>query len=188
VLTYLESDAAGDAAMTLKVMRARKRQRFDSSLSPPILCYEVLMATPRIKPYEEVPFTNSYGMTLHPGDPAVAVTKCAGSANLHFGRYLGRRGNRVVMQIKKFRRVFEHRETKIPYDYEAASRANPYPPYPVGGSRNPEYANYRQKVEEYGRIDKEMRKDYHYVSYPYIGYTELRSNKIFPGDLALRDL
>lgn len=207
---FLESDAAGDAATSLKLVRALTRQEFDSTLSPPILAdlpcvgtvplsfcgslYDgVVMRKPRLVPYDAVPFTNSQGMTLNPGDSAVAVTCGRGTANLNFGKYLGTRGSgrnvQVVMEVTRFSQRFEHKETCEPYNYALESKELPYPrvsPYPRYGSS--EWEQYQKLLGDYTVAQKARREGYHYKKYPYTAYTTLKKNKIYPGEVSVKDL
>jgi hypothetical protein len=189
----LESDVTGDVAATLKVARGRDAQEFDSTLSPPIY-HGVVMSKSRLVPFDAVPFTNEHGMTLNPGDAAVAVTRGRGDVSLNFGKYLGlRKSGRnkdcVVMEVIRYTKKFEHRETGEAYDYELERKELPYPrssPYPRYGT--PEYERWREEIASWTAAQKKRQEPYWYKSYPYTTVTMLKRNKIFPGDIALRDL
>jgi len=151
-----------------------------------------------------VTFTSEAGHTFEPGDPAIAVTQCYRSAELRHGTYVGVRyyprysdeGKRpcVVMEIWKSKRKLVHKETGEEYNYKA-ERALEYPSY-VGcynyHTQNAEYERavreYNEKRQAYYNAVKEMRKDYEYRKFRYVGRTMLQLNKIFPADIALRDV
>ena len=46
-----------------------------------------------------VPFTNSFGQVINPGDEVVVVTHCTGSTNITKGKYLGMRGESVQAEV-----------------------------------------------------------------------------------------
>lgn len=157
-------------------------------------------------PIEAEPFTSNSGHTFNPGDPAIAVTHGWGSANLRFGKYIGVRYYKkywyrndnpkgvpcVVMEVVKSKKKLLHKETGAVYDRKAEN-AIPYPSFPAHyryGS--PEYnachEQYDREISEYRAKVKELRKDYEYRDIEFIGRTMLQLNKIYPADIALRDV
>jgi hypothetical protein len=158
-------------------------------------------------PIEPDSFTSKFGgHTFNPGDPAIAITMGYRSANLRHGKYLGVRYYKsyysreenpkgspcVVMEVVKSTRKLCHKETGAFYDYAEENKI-PYPAYPSQFRYNtPEYtaakAKYDQERVEYRAKVDELRKDYEWRDIKYTGRTMLQLNKIYPADIALRDM
>lgn len=49
---------------------------------------------------EAVPFTNSIGQVINPGDDVAVITHCTGSTITYKGKYLGMRGNKVQAVVE----------------------------------------------------------------------------------------
>lgn len=163
----------------------------------------------RLKPFDAVPFTNSKGHVLQPGDAAIAVTTCTSRGELRVGTYLGTRkgsyGVNVILEVKDSRTVLVD-ANDVPYDFGLENRELPYPRnYPLfnaNGARygTPEYnaaiAEYQRAVKEYndGPVAEyraaqiKRRENYSFKEFPYTWVTNLQNNNIYPAGIALVDV
>lgn len=163
----------------------------------------------RLKPYDAVPFTNSKGHVLQPGDAAIAVTTCTSRGELRIGTYLGTRkgsyGVGVVLEVKDSRKLLVDKND-VPYDFAAENRELPYPRnharFNANGARygTPEYnaanAEYQRAVKEYNdgpvaeyrAAQAKRRSAYSFKEFPYTWVTNLQNNNIYPAGIALADV
>ena len=160
----------------------------------------------RLKPFDAVPFTNSKGHVLQPGDAAIAVTTCTSRGELRVGTYLGTRkgsyGVNVILEVKDSRTKLVDKND-VEYDYAAENRELPYPRnYPrfnANGARygtpewNEEYKRAVQEyndgpVAEYKAAQTKRREGYANKEFPYTWVTNLQNNNIYPAGIALVDV
>lgn len=166
----------------------------------------------RLKPFDAVPFTNSKGHVLQPGDAAIAVTTCTSRGELRIGTYLGTRkgsghygGISVILEVKDSRKLLVD-ANDVPYDFGLENRELPYPRgYPRFNRTNarygtPEYnaANeeYQKEVKayndgpvaEYKAAQAKRRENYSFKEFPYTWVTNLQNNNIYPAGIALADV
>ncbi len=163
----------------------------------------------RLKPFDAVPFTNSKGHVLQPGDAAIAVTTCTSRGELRVGTYLGTRkgsyGVNVILEVKDSRTVLVD-ANDVPYDWNAEYRELPYPRgYPrfnANGARygTPEYIKANEEyqaavkeynagpVAEYKAAQAKRREGYANKEFPYTWVTNLQNNNIYPAGIALVDV
>jgi hypothetical protein len=151
------------------------------------------------KPLEVVPFTNSIGEVINPGDEVIIVTCSTGRVGSYVGKYLGLRTHKrynnsqyvnvSVEKMTKSQRLV-HNETGEEYDYKAERAVMKPPEYPVentayrwGPERSEEwnrkYAEYQKAVNEYSAAIRERRKDYSYKPFFVPRRGSLRKNVIF---------
>lgn len=139
-------------------------------------------------PVKSVEYKTSDGFVLKPGDPAIAVTKSAGRANLVAGTYLGLRGGNCVMEVDRVAVRLVHKDTDVPYDWGLEAKECPWPRYDYY-SRDPAVQKeYSKSVEAYNAEVKERRKDFVDKKFPYKSRTTLQLNKIFPGEIKAKDM
>lgn len=87
-------------------------------------------------PAAAVPYTNSLGHVINPGDDVLIVTTAYKSTNVYMGRYLGYRGEieddcgSVVVAVTETRDRLVHKTTRETYDYYKIP-GQTYPEYPV---------------------------------------------------------
>jgi len=162
----------------------------------------------KLVPINEVEFKTQQGHVLKPGDPAIAVTTCTNSGHLRIGKYLGvrtggygwRNSDCVVMEVQRTRSKLVHKDTGVEYDFKAENKLFPYSmlgeyPYPSYWFDKAATAAYEERMKAYQEASqkrnagiKELRKDYVYKDFPYLGRTTLYRNNIYPADIALRDV
>ena len=152
----------------------------------------------KIKPIEQVPFTNSLGHTLNVGDNVLVVTTCTGFTNIKAGKYLGSRsytgyngtGVSVSVEVIESKMKLVHKETGKEWDYKAFAENVPYPVHPQIDWRLTSQVERNAISNKYADdqkawLDKrtEDQKDYHLVDFPYPRRTTLQLNRIFPLNL-----
>jgi hypothetical protein len=95
------------------------------------------------------------------------------------------------MEVVKSSKKLVHKETGVDYDHKAENALS-YPKYPTARYNTPEftaqYDEYKAAVTARGEKIAELRKDYEYRDYNYLSRTMLQLNKIYPADIALRDV
>lgn len=145
----------------------------------------------RIRPFEEVPFTNEIGQVVQPGDKIAVVT---GSRNAHIsvGRYVGHRKdhNRVIVETDHHKEVSIHKETGEEFDSNKHVPME-YPSYPRYGQGNWDtaYAEYQKKYGEWYELNKKVRNEhFKKVKIPYTVRRTLQLNRIFKIDTNLSAL
>lgn len=150
-------------------------------------------------PIEPDSYTSNQGHVFNVGDAAIAVTCGTGNARLQHGKYIGvryysdyysRKENpkgrpAVVMEVHKSKRRFVHEVTGEDYDWKGEIADFPYTDYSLARTN---YEEYKRLSDERSRKVDERRKGYVWKDFPYIGRTMLQLNKIYPADIALRDV
>jgi hypothetical protein len=149
-----------------------------------------MIMSKRITPFDEIPFTSSRGDTFNPGDSMIALTRSTGQPGLNVGKYLGvRKTSRwgrdhvnVVMEVQRDNIKFVD-ENDVEYDYNAEWKELPHPHGVRYGTH--EYATAAKQREE---AVAKRREGFKHKNFPYLGYSTLQNNNVYPGDVAMKDI